>query len=355
MTRFRSLPKRIAGLALFAAWFIGLQPAHGLSTPAWLYTVELPVEHQGADARASAAEQGLLAVLTRVTGLSSIPRSPEVNQALETTDRLYTEYVYLSGENPGETLLRLTFERDAVLKLVKQAELPIWWTRRPTILAWVAIEEQGQRRILHAASKHPMREALQQVARQRGLELVLPVMDEIDQFAISPAEVWGNVAAAIDQASARYSADLILQGRARVALSFRGRSILGSWTFAWQGENFGSNFDTSDFQTVASQGIEPIAEQLTRRFAVLARGSYLWQVGVSELEKTQDYADMMRYLESLDFVDAVDVKKIQGGVLTLVLNTRAQADQLLELLTVEQKFVEDQLYLGRGVQLRWQG
>lgn len=340
--------------------------ASALTTPEWFYSIEMPVKDQSQAERTRAAQQGLLAILSRVTGLASIPRTPEVNQALARTDRLYSEFVFVAPTASNESLrLRLAYQRDAILALIRQARLPLWWTRRPSILAWVVIEEGGERTILDASSEHPLVMALHADARKYGLELVLPLMDEVDQLAISPAEVWGNVPAAIDTASARYLPDIVLQGRLRSGLTFRGREAAGSWTYSWQGQSFGNNFSFNPgspevsaqedaLQLAAGRGLGPIVNELTQRYTILARGDYRWELRVSGLEAVGDYARMMRFLEGQDFIDQVEVNRAQQGVLTLTLNTRADATQLLDLLTLEANFAEDLLFRGRGVQLRWQ-
>ena len=94
--------------------------------------------------RERVARAGLLRVLTRVTGLKSVPRNDVVTEALAQPDRFYSEFVFFNRADTSglERLhLKVVFQRDAVLTLVGEAQLPVWWNRRPQVLAWIVVEE----------------------------------------------------------------------------------------------------------------------------------------------------------------------------------------------------------------------
>ncbi|GIS19341.1 MAG: hypothetical protein CM15mP120_12570 [Pseudomonadota bacterium] len=56
--------------------------AHGAVTDEWLYTVQQAVADQSEEQREIAARQALLEVLSRVTGLNTIPRNATIAAAL---------------------------------------------------------------------------------------------------------------------------------------------------------------------------------------------------------------------------------------------------------------------------------
>ena len=60
----------------------------------WLYEVEQFVPDQSDRARLAAGQRSLLRVLSRTTGLASVPRSSIVAKALEAPDQYYTRFVY---------------------------------------------------------------------------------------------------------------------------------------------------------------------------------------------------------------------------------------------------------------------
>ena len=331
--------------------------AYGYSAPSWLYTVNLPVERQTSDERQRVASAGLLAVLTRVTGLTSIPRNETVRAALADPSRYYNEFRFFAETSEGrsEDQLSITFQRDLVLELVREARLPVWWTRRPTLLVWAVIEEQGQRTVLSGDSDHPLRDALLDYAEERGLTLRLPFMDIDDQLMISASDVWGNVTNTIEDASARYRPDVVMTLRMRSSLSLDGRRLNGNWSYWFDGQPVVVRYDAEQFDVVAREGLEPLVNRLVSTYGVPARRVNLWQLEIGGLAEIGTYVDLLGYFEGLDFIEGVDVSALDQEVLTVVLKSRAGAEQLLRLLTAEARLVEDTTASADGVRLVWRG
>ena len=99
-----------------------------------LYTVQQPVDDQSESNRQQAARQALLEVLSRVTGLGTIPRNRPINSALAQPDRFYSEYVFVrsdqasSQDGSAALALEVRFQEQAILALVRTARLCL--TRR---------------------------------------------------------------------------------------------------------------------------------------------------------------------------------------------------------------------------------
>lgn len=336
---------------------LATQVGYGLSTPAWLYVVEVPVADQSVGERERAAQAGLLTVLTRVTGLTSIPRNQSVRRALDSAARYYDEFVFVDDDRTTEDTLalRISYQPSAVLELVRSAQLPLWWTRRPKVLAWVVVEEAGERQILDANSTHPLREALLAAGLARGLEIELPLMDLQDHLNVSSEDIWGHATQVLTDMGEKYGADINLIGRVENSLSFRGRSITGDWVF-WLGDRrLEFPFTTDQYQQSVAAGVDGLADELQQIYSIAALDSQLWELRISGLRGAAPYAQLMSYLGGLDFVSHVSLKSLRGDVATVVLESPARAEQLLRLLTVEQRLAEDSLYLGTGVQLMWRG
>lgn len=327
--------------------------AQAWSVPEWLYSVELPVENQSAGERERVAQAGLLIVLQRITGLASVPRSPAVRSALSSPSRYYSEFKFF--ERDEASVLRITFQKPAVMNLIRQDALPIWWTSRPTVLAWVVVEENGRRQILGSQRNHPLREALVAQARTRGLELVFPVMDFEDERLISPGAVWGDVASPVEAASVRYEADMVLTCRLNASLSLAGRSLQGDCRYWFDESPKASAFASPRFSEVAEVVVDGLANLLVERYAVLARVARRWEVRVKGLADVSEYAALMRYVEGLDFIDRVSISHLESEHMTLLFDTRAEADQFLMLLTTDGAFRVDEFDINPGVQLFWRG
>lgn len=334
---------------------------HALSDLDWLHQIELPVQAQTSEERTRVAAEGLLTVLSRVTGLASVPRSDVVVAAMAAPDRFYGSFVFYEERDPqgARTLyLKLDYQPDAVLELIKQAQLPVWWSKRPSVMVWLVVDEQGTRRLLGSADEHPLIDAVRARASARGLAVSLPVLDLAERLEISAVDVWGKVRDTLDRASARYNPDLVLVGRfsEREPILFDARATYrGDWEVWLAGEPLVSTFNEPDPQTVARMGVDLLADRLAEQYAVLPRAQRLRSFAIAGLEDVQSYIDLMDYLNSLEFVDQVDVVAVAGGQVELQLASPALPEQLLMLLTAEERLTVDRLQRGLGAQLIWRG
>lgn len=324
-----------------------------LSAPDWLYSVQRPVETQSKEERNRVAQDALLAVLTRMTGLVSVPRTETIKAALANPSRYYSEYDFFT--DGSENLLRITFQRPAVMALIRRSRLPVWWSLRPEVLIWIVIEENGRREIIGSQSTHPLRAEIAKRAKVRGLEVQFPHLDVDDSWKISAAEVWGNVSSSLEQASRRYESDLVLTCRLNARLSLAGRTLDGDCRFWLDESPVVSAFSSDQFVDVAMASIDAAADRLVARYGVLARSLKRWQVRIRGLRDVTEYAELLSYVDNLDFVDSVALSRLESEQITLLFDTRAEAEQLLMLLTAEGKFVVDNFDAEPGVQLIWQG
>jgi len=325
-------------VAVFAA---GLAAASAVADEVpWLYVVEVPVEDQSSMARLDAAGRALAELLTRLTGLASVPRNEAVNRALAAPDLYYNQFGYERGGPDHGLRLRLQFTPQAVLDLIRDASLPIWRANRPAVLAWVVVDDGTERRILAADSEHPVVAALRQRARERGLPLRLPLMDLSDQLAVSPAVVWGRLSQTLMPASARYAADIVLVGRVQ---NLAGGGWAADWEFWVEGDIRELELETAQPQPLGRAAADLVADELAARYAVLDRGVRRLDLVVSAVQGAGDYAELLRYFGSLEFVEQVTVSSVSGDRLGVSLFTAAEPVQLLELFRLDQRLFPDRL------------
>ena len=177
-------------------------------------------------------------------------------------------------------------------------------------------------------------------ARARGVALTFPLLDLEDQLAVTPAAVWGRLSQVLDPASQRYGADVVLVGRARAVPQ-------GGWEGDWE-IWFGNRvvpWETTggDLTVQAVAAVDRLADELAGRSAVFGRQVGQLRVRVSGVRTPTDYGQLLGYLESLEFLDAVGVLSLAGDELQLVLRTRAEPDQLRGLLEADHKLFHDRL------------
>ena len=346
----------------------------------WLYTAEVAVRSQSAGERHRAASTGFAEVLTRLTGLAPLPDDARIAGALAAPERFYARYEYVQRQAepdaPGQVLV-FHFDPGPVLRLLRQADLPVWAADRPRTLAWVVIEQQGERRLIGGAD--PLADAvagsLRQRARERGLELSLPLMDLTDA-ALSPTAVWGLFWEDIDAASVRYAPDLLLVGRLRQAadgwrsewhLRSRGAAspvrlydlpLPARSTRRSQGEPLASAFrhDRATAALAAAAAMDGVAATLAERFAVRGALTTIDAV-VSAAQTVPRYAALLAYLQSREYIERVDVHTVRADAIGLRLHSRSSPAQLRELLGMGNAFAFGAADAGApgALALVWQG
>ncbi|HEY6600163.1 MAG TPA: DUF2066 domain-containing protein, partial [Pseudomonadales bacterium] len=247
---------------------------------------------------------------------------------------------------PKVLLLSLRFAQPAMQRLVSDANLPLWSSNRPTTIAWIVVTEGAERTVLGASDTHPVLESLRTRARERGLPLVVPMMDLDEQVEVTDAVVWGALSGVLETASARYSSEQILIGRVN-------RGAAGSWVGEWQ------LWTRADKQRFTIESASPAAEgsavadrlidSLVARYVVDSGEQQRVQVRVDGVAGVSDYGALLAYLGGLEFVDAVEVDEVRPGVVMLSFATRSTWDRLRDLLSLDGRLTSvDQIDTSTG-------
>jgi len=319
----------------------------------WLYEVDQYVPDQEANNRLKAAQRSLLRVLSRTTGLVSIPRTPVIAQALNQPQRYYAKYVYFnpSAVDPqrraridnakvadqADLAVQFSFQFDAIKALARQAKLPSWWSRRPATLAWIVLDTAQGREIVDS-SQTRFGNALNREAARRGLPVMIPSMDLQDSLLVSPAVVWGKFTDVLDQASARYHVEHYLLGRFSVQEVLGQRFYTGEWVARSENAEDSLFLRGVSFEEVARTGVDMAAQQILDRHLVFGDIVNQHNLVVQGVDSLGIYAQLLGYLQSLEFVDGVTLFEINGDELELGLQSVAGRSQLQQLLVDDGRF-----------------
>ena len=300
----------------------------------WLYDVEVPVATQSSSDTQAAAARAFATVLTRVTGLKVIPRNPMVTAALRNPGRFYARYRFVRKAGGAkdavdqQTVLEVGFDPRTVQDLVRSAALPIWSANRPRVLAWIVLEEDVP--ILAASDDTaPWVRTIKARSRDRGLLVQLPLMDLADRERISGSTVSGGFSEQILGASERYGAQYVLT--ARIWMD-RGGLWHGAGGLMFEGRqtNFAHEGETRD--QVCEKLLDAVADELVQRFVVFGLHTEGISIWVSGVRSVSEYGSLLRYLQSLEFIDRVDVAEVSINQIRIVVHTRSTLSRLSELL-----------------------
>ena len=319
----------------------------------WLYQVDQYVADQGEQTRREAAQRSLLRVVSRVSGLVSVPRNASITQALRNPERYYAKYVYFDPKSVGanglnridnakesdatELAVRFTFQPAMIKQLARSAKLPTWWSRRPLTLVWMVLDEPDGRSVVDQGAVS-IRGALDYAAHQRGLPVLLPAMDLDDSMLVNTGVVWGKFTDVLDQASDRYDAGQYLVGRFSVQEVLGKRFFTGEWLVRSEGGDLSRFIRGADIDTVTNIGIDMAAQGVLDQHQVFADGLRQHELAVSGINDIRAYSRLLDYLQSLEFVDNVMLLSMQQNTLRLRINTAASDEQLRNLLLDDGRF-----------------
>lgn len=324
-----------------------------------LYVAEVLTDSQSDLQRRRDAAAGLRQVLIRVSGDLKADERPEVAAALRSPERYYTEFSYRRGDASGaedadelQQLMQIRFEPSLIAELLRDAELPVWGSNRPSVLFWIAKESGGQREVVGEASLGAFAQSIRQQAQVRGVPTYFPLWDLEDAGTVTPSEIWGRFLDDIEAASERYSPDKILVARVE-------QRYAGQWHVDW---SFGGNGDwrvgslLSESQSeVAIALVNEIAARLSAQYAASSSKNAI-SLKVEGVSSIAALANVERYLNRLSSVLNVQLRAVKGDLVTFELSTEGDLQQLVDLMALDR----DLLLLNQDLRsgtlwYRWSG
>ena len=175
-------------------------PIHAVEVPS-LFTAEVPLNERSDNPRDDAYKAALTEVLMRVSG--SLLSTDE-----EAIDELFpVPSAYVTQFQPGaEDSLWVSFDGEAIERVLRAAGQMVWGNDRPLTLVWLAVDwGQGEREIIAAGDPERsrqqsrsidrnrlLRERVLEIAEKRGLPLAFPLLDTEDLQSVTFSDIWGG-------------------------------------------------------------------------------------------------------------------------------------------------------------------
>ena len=332
---FRVLPALLLAVSLMPSGLLAAEVKG-------LYEAEMLVPDQSRSERGLAMSAALAEVVAKVSGQRDARLQPKVSRAIARPARLLQQYRYrplpadvsadaMPGDDPQQIFFR--FDKQAVNRLLRDSGLPVWGATRPSLLAWVAVEDGGRRYLLGADDAEELRSLVEEEAKRRGLPLVLPLQDLQDQQRVQFADVWGRFREPVLQASRRYHPEAVLMGRLT-------RLPDDSWRADWW---IAEGTDSENWQVEGVLPVEVVAEGMATALDWLA-GRYAGQalageagqllVTVRDVEGLADFARVEQYLQSLQQVEQVSARQIDAGRVDYVLTLEGSPEGIAQTIAL---------------------
>jgi hypothetical protein len=144
---------------------------------------------------------------------------------------------------------------------------------------------------------------------------------------VTYADIWGDFVEPVARASARYQADAVLIGRARLfpvgMTDVRWTLLLGQERLEWRGG--------------VADGPQGLADRLAQRLASSAAAAPgITRMAVSGISTLDQYGLVLGYLQGLDVIESVSVGHIAGDSVGFDLRLRGDRERLARALAVRQ-------------------
>jgi uncharacterized protein len=302
-----------------------------------LYQATVPVTDESASARRPAIKQALIQVLVKLTGNRNINKSSDIAPLIDQPDRFVQQFRYRQvdddeDQNTQSLVLWVQFDEPALNEGLRTYGLAQWGKERPSILVWLAHEQNGARRLVSFEDSPEYLTMLDKGAATRGLSLLFPLLDLEDSSQISVSDVWAGFKEPIINASNRYQADVLLTGKLIQVLPALWEShwtaYIDDRTVSWTSQGELS-------EIVLEEGIDELADRIASQYA--NTGSTFTEVIellVTDVNDVDEYARALSYLESVQSIRSVQVKRVSKNNVMFELINRGgltAIDQSIEL------------------------
>jgi hypothetical protein len=277
-----------------------------------------------------ALRAALVQVLVKVSGDRSVAEDSGLGAALADVRRIALTVAARTLAD-GRRVLVANFDPGAVHDRLATLGRPVWHDDRPPLLVWLAIDD-GQQKQIASAHQIAALGAMTGRARARGIPMLLPQMDGIDQNRLNPVTLWGAPPQTVVAASQRYGVQAVLVIRLSRGTPWQARYTLidGRSYEEWSQSDDQSN-------TLLAAAIDGAADRLARRYAVEPLGTAIGGVDwwVEGLRSAQDYAAVVGYLGKLEFVRELRVLRAEGERLQLHLELAVGERRLRQMLALD--------------------
>lgn len=328
-----ALFRRLLSLMLWA-WLAASGPVSALQVGG-LYSHSVLVANESESERSRAFSESLSAVIVKLTGKPEALALAGVVRAIASAADYVEGVSYGDSGSEGQRQLTVDFSPTLVDALLDRQGVPVWNSNRPSVLVWMAIqEESGGRRLFDPELDAALFSMMRSFAESRGLPLIFPVLDFEDRRELSSDQLWDLEVASIEAASERYSPDSILAGRLLITPS---GELVGLWQFQFRDEVRLINGLDRELASYLESPLREVTSQFVETFAtsqsMLLRQELTLRVdGIRDLA---DYAALNAYLLQLGAVDALALNALDADRLELNLRVAGGEQWLRDLIALD--------------------
>lgn len=327
-----------------------------------LYQVAVVVDSQTREQREEAITKALQGVFLKVGGKKSVLKHKVLLRAQKRPSRYVSQYRY---QRKGDELsLVVSFNKDQVNQLFNQARLALWGSLRPQVLLWLIDEEGTSRSIVASDADSTIPESVNIFSKQRGLPIVMPLMDSTDNGKVVLSDLWEYLPSQIRQASLRYYADTVVVMRVsdsslvnnEVNNVSSAASVVScgllckqedvdtpkvlDWRVYTQGALYTQQYQGTDKANLITKGLSDITELIYQSYALSTTAENDSVIEVKNVASLKSDTQLFDFLTDLSAVKAVTLISAQGDVRRFKLDLVGSKASFLASLKLNHKLTQ---------------
>lgn len=287
-------------------------------------------------------------LIIRVTGITQSLQNDAIQRAMsrganylatfrfEPSDEFFTNVL---GEQIPTKAMIMQFDESSVDELLVQNRLPVWGSKRPDVLIWLADRLEGQEHILTDAENSELSQLLTEEAETRGIPYLLPIGDLSDSLSLNFSELYGLFSRDIETASERYQHDAILAGR--IMAGNEPNQFLADWLMLFKGERLRLPTVSGTLDDVIAQGIDLVSQRLSEQYALLMNPMQMGSLSVNVLgvDGLSDFSALESYLQSINIITRVTLSSFSDESVVFNIEISGDRSQLADVLELENQLI----------------
>jgi uncharacterized protein len=300
-------------LSLLFSLFLLISPTANAIKVSGLYQASAPVTDESTAKRKPAIKQALIQVLIKLTGDRNIAKTGGVGPLIDQPDRFVQQYRYQQVADKNNPQIQskelwVQFDENALNNALRSYGLNIWGKERPAILVWLAHEKNSNRQLVSFEENPEYINMLDRHASSRGVALIFPLLDLEDTSQMNVSDVWGGFKEPVMNASQRYQSDVVFTGKLSQTLPTLWEL---EWTAYLNGQEMKWTSRGELAEMVLEEGINELTDRLASQYVnTFSSGTEVLQLTVSNINNLDAYAKTLSYIESIQAVTEVQVKKV---------------------------------------------
>lgn len=298
------------------------------------------IDNRTTQAKNDALKQALKNVVLKNSGSQDALGIPSINAAIDNPTTLIRQFGY--QEVDGQLYLQASFDHQKVIKLLRDARLPVWGKQRPLTLFWLSQDNQGERVIVNDASRLASRSYISELATERGVPILLPIMDLDDSMQVSVTDVRGMFADPVAAASKRYNTDYFIMASLDQAANNQVSFSMALYPTVSDEPLFHPLVQRSGVTANVDAAIDEIflsmSQYYVSRYAVADSGESLTtRLTFTDITERKQLVDIEHYLTQLSAVKQVSLIQLRGTSAQYSLQLFGTEADLYRLLKLESK------------------